>query len=122
MKSKIPCEPGPGAVDEAGPCDGALRRNAGAQPAVPARLAEPAEIGEQAGAHQALRQTGIHAVEADHDHFLSAACRDPLSSAEPHAPAPSPAAPAAAATADRRNIALRLYLRADVTREHLHPS
>ncbi len=43
-----------GTVDEAGPGHGALRGHAGAQPAVASAGTESAEIGEQAGIHQAF--------------------------------------------------------------------
>ena len=90
MKSKIPCEPGPCAVDEVGPGDRALRRRAGAQAAETTACSELFEVGEQAGLHHAFRQTGVHPVHADDDHLLPQAPRDVAAAAEPVIPDAQP--------------------------------
>ena len=65
MKSKIPCEPGPAPLmklaQATGLCGGMLVPSLRKPPC----RAKPVEIGQQAGLHHALRQAGIHPVDAD---------------------------------------------------------
>ena len=75
---------GSSAVDEIGPGDRALRRNAGAQIAETPAAREPRQIGEQTLAHHAFGQPGVHAVNADDDDFFTGRPRDPPHTPQPH--------------------------------------
>ena len=92
---------GPGAVDEVGPGDRALRRNAGAQIAEAARRPQLGQVGEQALAASCFRtELRVHAVDADDDDLLARGSatrggRCPANSAGAQAAAPTAAAAAA---------------------------
>ena len=80
---------GTGAVDEVGPGDGALRRDARPQGAEAALLAELGEVGQLrpallvGGVHHVFGQARVHAVDADDDDFLADAFRRAIPAAEP---------------------------------------
>ena len=80
---KNPVRSRPRAVDEVGPCDRTLRRRAGAQASESTACSQFFQVGQQAGLHHAFRKAGIHAVDADHDHFLPEAARDAAATAQP---------------------------------------
>ena len=65
-----------GTVDEIGPGHGALRRHARSQAAESADRTDFLEIGQQTLLHHRRAQARIHAVDADHDHFLAEALGD----------------------------------------------
>src|SRR5262249_46351990 len=72
-----------GAVDEAGPGDGTLRRNATAKGAETARRTELGEIREESLFHHAVAQAGVHAVDANHYDFFAGATGDAPAAAQP---------------------------------------
>ncbi len=76
-----------GAVDEGGPCHGALRRNAGCQAAEAAGRAHLGQVRQQALTHQLGAQFRVHSVDADHDHLLAEASRDAALAVQPIAAA-----------------------------------
>jgi hypothetical protein len=77
----------PGAVDEIGPGNRTLRRNAGAQWAEAAGLAKFGQVRKLAGVHHGFAKAGIHAVDADDDHLLAKAAGALAPAAQPVAAA-----------------------------------
>ncbi len=73
----------PGAVDEAGPRDRTLRRNAGAQVAETARGTQPREVRHLPGVEHPLAEPWIHAVHADDDDLLAERARRGPAAAQP---------------------------------------
>src|SRR6516164_5135621 len=73
----------PRAIDEVGPGNGALRRNARPQTAESAGRAHLLKIGEQPFLYHARGQARVHPVDADDDDLLSHTSRNATDASDP---------------------------------------